>query len=77
MSKIKAKHFITLWLEAYEKGEGIPFIAKTINRPQSTVHSIASTLRRSGIELPSLRRKYIESVDIEDMNRLIREKLAN
>jgi hypothetical protein len=76
MGKIKAKQFITLWLEAYEKGEGIPWIAQTIKRPQSTVHSIASTLRRSGVELPSLRRKYIETVNIDEMNKLIREKLG-
>lgn len=77
MSRIKAKHFVALWLEAYEKGEGIPYIADILKRPQSTVHGIANTLRVNGVELPSLRRKYIETVNVKDMNKMIKEKLNN
>lgn len=75
MRKIKAKHFVTLWLEAYENGDGLDWIAERMNRPTTVVNGMAATLRREGVELPSLRRRHVESVSIEDLNKMIREKL--
>lgn len=75
MKRIKAEHFVRLWLEAHENGDGIVWIAERMNRPESTVNGMAMTLRREGIKLPSLRRRHIETVNIEDMNNMIREKL--
>lgn len=75
MRQVKAEHFVHLWLEAYENGDGLLWVAERMNRPISTVNGMAATLRREGIKLPSLRRRHIEAVNIEDLNRLIREKL--
>lgn len=75
MRQIKAEHFVSLWLEAYQNGDGLLWIAERMNRPLSTVNGMAATLRREGIKLPSLRRRHIEAVNIEDLNKMIREQL--
>lgn len=75
MKQIKAEHFVSLWLEAYQNGDGVDWIAERMNRPRTTVNGMAATLRREGIKLPTLRRRHIEAVNIEDLNRMIREKL--
>jgi len=75
MKSIKAKHFVSLWLEAYENGDGLAWIAERMNRPETTVNGMAAQLRKEGVHLPSLRRRHIEAVSVEDLNRMIREKL--
>jgi hypothetical protein len=76
MRQVKAEHFVRLWLEAYEDGDGIAWISERMNRPTSTVNGMAATLRREGIKLPTLRRRHIEAVNIEDLNRMIKEQLG-
>lgn len=75
MRQVKAEHFVKLWLEAYQNGDGLLWVAERMNRPMSTVSGMAATLRREGIKLPSLRRRHIEAVNIEDLNRMIKEQL--
>lgn len=75
MRQIKAEHFVRLWMEAYENGDGLVWIAERMNRPTTTVNGMACALRREGIKLPSLRRRHIEAVNIENLNKLIRERL--
>lgn len=75
MRQVKAEHFVRLWLEAYANNDGIDWVAERMNRPRSTINGMAATLRREGIKLPILRRRHIEAVNIEDLNRMIREKL--
>jgi len=75
MRSIKAKHFVALWLEAYQNGDGLQWIAERMNRPHTTINGMATQLRREGVKLPTLRRRHIEAVSIEDLNRMIKEKL--
>jgi len=75
MRQIKAEHFVRLWLEAYKNGDGLDWIAERMNRRRTTISGMAATLRTEGIKLPTLRRRHIEAVNIEDLNKLIRQKL--
>lgn len=76
MGKIKAEQFVSLWNEAVENRQSISWIAKTINCSDQTVHSMASTLRKQGVKLPNIRRTFVETVDVKQLNRLIAEKFG-
>ena len=77
MSKIKAKDFVQLWLEACEKRESIGWIANTIGVSDQTVHKLAANLRHNGVELPPIRRPFVEPVDVNQLNKLISEQWTN
>ena len=77
MKQVRAEHFVQLWLEAYENGDGIDWIAERMNRPNSTINGMAATLRREGVRLPTLRRRHIEAVNIHDLNSMIKEQLGD
>lgn len=72
--KIKAEQFVRLWLEAVENRESVAWIAHKIGCSDQYVHTMASTLRSKGVELPNIRRTFIETVKVDDLNRLIKEK---
>lgn len=76
MSKIKAEEFVRLWNEAVENSNSISWIAKTLGCSDQHVHTLASSLRKQGVKLPSIRRSFIETVDVNQLNRLIAEKFG-
>jgi len=76
MSKIKAEQFVRLWNEAVENRHGVSWIAKTIGCSDQTVHSMAGTLRKQGVNLPNIRRTFVETVDVKKLNRMIAEKFG-
>lgn len=76
MQKVKADHFVRLWNEAVENRHGISWIARTIGCSDTTVHSMASSLRKQGVKLPSIRRTFVETIDVKHLNRLIAEKFG-
>lgn len=75
MRQIKAQHFVTLWTEAYERGETVSWIAERINKSKASVNQMASQLRKAGVDLPTLKRPHVETLDIDDLNWLIRKQL--
>ena len=76
MSKVKAEQFVRLWNEAVEKREGIQWIARTIGCSDQHVHSMAASLRKQGVNLPDIRRTFVETIDVKTLNRLIAEKFG-
>ena len=76
MSKIKAEQFVRLWNEAVENRHGISWIAKTLGCSDQHVHTLASSLRKQGVQLPSIRRTFVETVDVKQLNRMIAEKFG-
>lgn len=76
MKKIKAEQFVRLWNEAVENRYSIGWIAKTIGCSDQHVHSLASSLRKQGVNLPSIRRTFVETIDVNKMNRMIAEKFG-
>lgn len=76
MSKIKAEQFVRLWNEAVENRNGISWIAHTVGCSDQTVHVMANSLRKQGVELPNIRRTFVETVDVKKLNRLIAEKFG-
>jgi hypothetical protein len=75
MHRIKAKPFVELWLEAYEKNERIPWIASTMGISEQTVYKLKRACIRAGIELPDLNRTFGETIDVKAMNELIKKQL--
>lgn len=76
-TRVKAEQFVRLWMEAVEKRESISWIASTIGCSDQTVHIMAGNLRKRGVELPNIRRTFVETIDVNKMNALIREKFGN
>lgn len=77
MSKrIKAEQFVRLWNEAVENRESIGWIASKIGCSDQHVHVLANSLRKEGVNLPSIRRTFVETVDVSQLNRLIAEKFG-
>lgn len=74
--KVKAEQFVRLWNEAVEKRESISWIAKTIGCSDQHVHGMASTLRKQGVNLPNIRRTFVETIDVKTLNRIIAEKFG-
>lgn len=76
MSKIKAEQFVRLWNEAVEGRHSISWIAQKIGCSDVHVHSLAASLRRQGVNLPKIRRAFVETADVNHLNRLIAEKFG-
>ena len=76
MSKIKAEQFVRLWNEAVENRHSIKWIADRIGVSDVYVSVLATSLRRQGVNLPPIRRTFIETVDVNQLNRLIAEKFG-
>lgn len=76
MSKIKAEQFVRLWNEAVENRHGVSWIAKTIGCSDQHVHSLAASLRSQGVQLPNIRRTFVETVNVKQLNRMIAEKFG-
>lgn len=76
MSKIKAEQFVRIWNEAVENRHGVSWIARTIGCSDQHVHVLASSLRKQGVNLPKIRRTFVETIDIKQLNRLIAEKFG-
>lgn len=76
MSKIKAIDFVRLWNEAVENRESIGWIANRMGCSAQTVQMMASSLRKQGVKLPNIRRTFVETVDVDTLNRLIAEKFG-
>lgn len=75
-NKIKAEQFVVLWNEAVENRHPISWIAKTIGCSDQHVHSLASSLRSKGVKLPNIRRTFVETIDVNSLNRMIAEKFG-
>lgn len=75
-TRIKAEDFVRLWNEAVEKRESVSWIARTIGCSDQHVHSLAGNLRKQGVDLPSIRRTFVETVDVKQLNRMIAEKFG-
>lgn len=75
--RVKAEEFVRLWMEAVENRQGISWIAKTIGCSDQTVQIMASNLRKQGVELPNIRRTFVETVKVDDLNKLIRSKFGD
>lgn len=76
MNKIKAEQFVRLWDEAVENRHGISWVARTIGCSDHHVHSLASSLRSQGVRLPNIRRTFVETIDVKQLNRIIAEKFG-
>lgn len=76
-TRVKPEQFVRLWLEAVENRKSISWIANTIGCSDQTVHSMASSLRNQGVELPSIRRTFSEAIDVHKMNDLIKKQFGN
>lgn len=76
MSKVKAEQFVRLWNEAVENRHGITWIAKTLGCSDQHVSSLAASLRGQGVNLPPIRRTFVETVDVKQLNRMIAEKFG-
>lgn len=77
MRQVKAQHFIALWTEAYKRGETISWISERMNKSKATVSQMAYQLRNAGIDLPTLKRPHVETLDIDDLNWLIKKQLED
>jgi DNA-binding transcriptional regulator LsrR (DeoR family) len=75
-NRVKAIDFVRLWMEAVENRQSISWIAKTIGCSDQTVHIMASNLRKQGVVLPNIRRTFVETINVDEMNKLIREKFG-
>lgn len=53
------------------------WVANTIGCSVQTVQSMASTLRKQGVELPSIRRTFMETIDVGKLNALIKQKFGD
>lgn len=76
-TRIKAEQFVRLWNEAVENRESLTWIANTIGCSTQTVSVMASSLRKQGVELPSIRRTFVETVNVDELNKLIKEKFGD
>lgn len=76
-TRVKASDFVRLWMEAVENRESIAWIANTIGCSSQTVSIMASNLRKQGVVLPNIRRTFVETIDVEAMNKLIRSKFGD
>lgn len=76
MSKVKAEQFVRLWNEAVENRHSIKWIANRIGCSDQYVHVMASSLRKQGVNLPSIRRTFVETIDVNQLNRMIAEKFG-
>ncbi|SNT46592.1 hypothetical protein [Rhodococcoides kyotonense] len=75
-TRIKAEQFVRLWNEAVENRRSISWIAGKISCSDQHVHHLAASLRSQGVELPKIRRTFVETVDVKQLNRLIAEKFG-
>lgn len=76
-TRIKSEDFVRLWMEAVENREKISWIANTIGCSDQHVHLLAGTLRKQGVNLPNIRRTFVETIDVNKMNELIRQKFGD
>lgn len=76
MSKIKADQFVRVWNEAVENRNSISWIAKTLGCSDQHVSVLAAALRSKGVNLPNIRRTFVETVDVNQLNRMIAEKFG-
>jgi biotin operon repressor len=76
-TRVKAEDFVRLWNEAVENRESLNWIANTIGCSNQTVSTMAATLRKQGVNLPNIRRTFLETVDVDQLNKLIREKFGS
>lgn len=76
-TRVKAEDFVRLWNEAVENRESLNWIANTIGCSNQTVSIMASSLRKQGVELPSIRRTFVETINVDQLNKLIKEKFGN
>lgn len=76
MSKIKAEQFVRLWNEAVQNRHSISWIAQTIGCSDQNVHVMAASLRKQGVDLPNIRRTFVETIDVNKLNRIIAEQFG-
>lgn len=76
-TRVRAEEFVRLWNEAVENRESMTWVANTIGCSVQTVQSMASTLRKQGVELPSIRRTFMETIDVGKLNALIKQKFGD
>lgn len=76
-TRIKAEDFVRIWIEAVDNRESINWIANTIGCSNQTVSMMASSLRKNGVDLPPIRRTFVETIDVNKMNELIKQKFGN
>lgn len=75
-TRVKAEDFVRLWNEAVENRESINWIANTIGCSNQTVSVMAANLRKQGVKLPNIRRTFVETIDVNQLNRMIAEKFG-
>lgn len=76
-TRVKAEDFVRLWAEAVEKRESLTWIANTIGCSVQTVSTMAASLRKQGVELPTTRRTFTETINVDQLNNLIKEKFGD
>lgn len=76
MTKVKAEQFVRLWNEAVENRHSINWIAKNLGCSDQHVSVMASSLRNQGVNLPSIRRTFVETIDVNQLNRIIANKFG-
>lgn len=75
--RVKPEQFVRLWLEAVENRESIGWIANKIGCSDQYVSTMAATLRTQGVDLPNIRRTFVEAIKVDDLNKLIKEKFGD
>lgn len=76
MSKIKSEQFVRVWLEAVDNSDSLTWIASTLGISAQRVSILANNLRKNGVDLPSIRRPFVEPLKVDQLNKLIAEKFS-
>lgn len=76
MSRIKSEQFVRVWLEAVDNGDSLTWIASTLGVSSQQVSILARNLRSNGVNLPSIRRPFVELLKVDQLNKLISEKFG-
>lgn len=77
MSKIKSEQFVRVWLEAVDNNDSLTWIANTLGISSARVSVLANNLRKNGVNLPNIRRPFVEPVKVDQLNKLIAEKFGD
>lgn len=76
-TRVKAEDFVRLWNEAVENRESLNWIAGTIGCSNQTVSVMAANLRKQGVNLPNIRRTFVETINVDQLNKMIKEKFGS
>lgn len=75
ISGLNHRQFVSAWVDAYNRKEGVPGVARRADITIAAASARANYLRKLGVELPKMpKARY--TVSVEDLNELIEQKIA-